>query len=530
MSAITTRRQFLGAASAGALLVAGCGGAGDQSPSAVRPAVRLSASGSTLVSTWADAEGDGQLQVGPGERLLARADLGEASRRGGALATLAHLSDAHVLDASSPARATFLDRLGSPFESTFRPQEALTTQVLAGAVRAVHALSPDLVIQGGDLIDNAQSNELGHALAALAGARVAPGSGREGYYGVQLGSDPDPFYYRPDVDAPRHPGLLRRAVMPFRVAGLDGVPWLPVLGDHDVLVAGELVPNRVTQALAIGDRAVWDLPTGLRLPPGVDLSTDGSPDGPPDSRLIGSLIAQATAAPGVRVPPDPTRRQVSVGEAVSRLRTASLGLGAAFAASGRRPSVPAFRDRGGGARLDYTVDLGDRLRLIVLDFARRNGGSSGLVVAGQAGWVASRLAAARAQGRWVIVVSHQALWNSDGGEPVLAELDRSPMVVATLSGHTHRNRIRPRATPAGGYWMIETASLIDYPQQARALRVRETADGGVAIETWMLDHVFPGSLGTISRQLSYLDAQGGRPQRFAGVHKDRNVVLYVGRS
>jgi hypothetical protein len=28
--------------------------------------------------------------------------------------------------------------------------------------------------------------------------------------------------------------------------------------------------------------------------------------------------------------------------------------------------------------------------------------------------------------------------------------------------------------------------------------------------------------------LSYLDAQGGRPQGFAGDHLDRNVALYAG--
>ena len=42
----------------------------------------------------------------------------------------------------------------------------------------------------------------------------------------------------------------------------------------------------------------------------------------------------------------------------------------------------------------------------------------------------------------------------------------------------------------------------------------------------MLDHVYPGDLGTIARQLSYIDAQGGRVGRFAGSRRDRNVVLY----
>ena len=31
----------------------------------------------------------------------------------------------------------------------------------------------------------------------------------------------------------------------------------------------------------------------------------------------------------------------------------------------------------------------------------------------------------------------------------------------------------------------------------------------------------------ISRELSYLDAQGGRPHGFAGTRLDRNVTLYV---
>jgi hypothetical protein len=43
----------------------------------------------------------------------------------------------------------------------------------------------------------------------------------------------------------------------------------------------------------------------------------------------------------------------------------------------------------------------------------------------------------------------------------------------------------------------------------------------------MLDHVFPGDLGKVSRELSYLDAQGGRPNDFKGTRLDRNVTLYL---
>jgi 3',5'-cyclic AMP phosphodiesterase CpdA len=406
--------------------------------------------------------GDGQLQIGPGEGLVDRLDLGSRSASAGLLATFAHLTDAHVLDASSPARVTFLDRLGAPFESTFRPQEALTVQVLAGAVAAVRALRPDAVIQGGDLIDNVQSNELTHALAVLGGGVVHPGSGPDGYHGVQLASDPDPFYYRPDVDAPLHPGLLRDAVRAFACRGLD-VPCLPVLGDHDALAAGELVPTPLTRSLAVGGRALWDLPVGLKLPPDFRLQPGGSggeasPDGPPDPVLVSELLSRALAGPTVRVPSDPARLEMSFAEVIARLRAAASQVGT-----------------GALTRLDYAVDVGAHLRLLVLDLARREGGSGGLVAPSQPQWLAGQISAAGQ--RWLIVVSHQPLSDSLGGDQILALLDGAPSVIATLAGHTHRNRITPRPSSAGGYWQIETASLIDYPQQARALRLLATADG-----------------------------------------------------
>jgi hypothetical protein len=41
----------------------------------------------------------------------------------------------------------------------------------------------------------------------------------------------------------------------------------------------------------------------------------------------------------------------------------------------------------------------------------------------------------------------------------------------------------------------------------------------------MLDHA-PSRLGNISRELAFLDAQGGRAQGFAGGLLDQNVTLY----
>jgi hypothetical protein len=57
------------------------------------------------------------------------------------------------------------------------------------------------------------------------------------------------------------------------------------------------------------------------------------------------------------------------------------------------------------------------------------------------------------------------------------------------------------------------------------LRLRLTPSGYV-LETWMLDHDGRGVSG-IARELAFLDAQGGRPQGFAGTALDRNARLFV---
>jgi 3',5'-cyclic AMP phosphodiesterase CpdA len=489
-----SRRELLAAGAAGglALLLAGCGGTRGAAPG-----------GSTLTSTW---RGDGAgVEVGPGMPLIARTELAPERALEGSLGTLAHLTDAHVMDAQSPARVPFLARLGPPFTSTFRPHEALTARVLDGAVRAVDALRPDAVIQGGDLIDNAQLNELEWGLALLAGGRIDPDSGARGYRGVQVSSDADPFYYRPGIDAPHHPTMLAEATRPFQAAGLRA-PWYPVLGDHDLLVQGVLRPTGLTDSIARGGRVVWDLPTELSVPETGESLAAAAPDGLPDPGLLEPLIRELQSAPAVSVPADRRRGELGAAAVIARLRRAA--------------SLPR-----GGSFLDYAFDVGPRVRVIVLDLVRRGGGSDGVVHAGQAAWVAGQLA--RAGHRWVLVVSHQPLVSSPGGEAVLALLDRHPRVVAALCGHTHRNQIEPRRGPGGGYWLITTASLIDYPQQARALRLFATAGGGVALQTWMLDHV-PGGLGDVSRELAYLDAQGGRPQGFVGDPRDRNVTLFRG--
>jgi hypothetical protein len=137
-------------------------------------------------------------------------------------------------------------------------------------------------------------------------------------------------------------------------------------------------------------------------------------------------------------------------------------------------------------------------------------------------WLAAELD--RAGGRPVVVFTHQPLEGSESGGAALELLAAHPTVLAAVAGHVHRNEIR---RGPGGVWLVTTASLADFPAQARFFRLVRTADDGVALETFMVDHgPGPGGLAATARELAYLDAQGGRPNDFAGTRADRNVRLY----
>jgi 3',5'-cyclic AMP phosphodiesterase CpdA len=471
-----------------ALLLPACGG---DAP-APRPA------GSTLDATLIDADGDGALAAGPGEPLIERTEVAAARRPGAALATLAQISDAHVRDEESPARVPFLDRRGGVFSSTFRPQEALSTQVLAAAVGSVDALAPDAVVVSGDIVDSAEEVELEQALAVLDGGEVDPDTGARGYDGVQSADNPDALFYRPGVDAPRHPRLLDAAERPFHSPGL-AAPWYPALGNHDLLVQGETPPTARLDAVATGSRMVVGLDPGWRPPPGLDAA-----------RGVDELLAAGASGRGVRVAPDARRRHLRPAQAIARL-------------AGRERAPAPLRAAAGRRTLDYAFAAGPHVRAIVLDTVDRSGGSRGLLRPAQLAWLRSELG--RAAGKALLVFSHNPLDNTAGGERALGALDATRGVVAVIAGNSHRNRIRARATARGGYWQISTSSLADHPQQARALRVRRTASG-YALETWMLDHDGRGLAGA-ARELAFLDAQGGRPQGFAGARADRNARLFV---
>ena len=155
------------------------------------------------------------------------------------------------------------------------------------------------------------------------------------------------------------------------------------------------------------------------------------------------------------MPADPRRRELSPAQAVAALR-------------------PASGHGGSGPLMDDDGRPGPSARAILIDTDDRAGPAQpGVLRPSQVTWLRAQLAAAGA--RWVLVFSSTPL---DRDAPAASRrsrlLDRDPRVVAAIAGDVHRNRITPRHTAAGGYWVITTSSLADYPQQARAFRLWQT--------------------------------------------------------
>lgn len=490
-------------------------------------------------------------------------DAGRATRRQG-LISFVQLSDIHVVDAQSPLRLEWTDRLDDPsplpstglFTSSYRPQEMLTGHVADSMVRAINRIGSGpvtgkpfaLAIQTGDNSDNSQLNEVRWNIGVLNGGPVRFDSGNLGTWeGVADSSRAtyDPAYWHPEgnplgkpVDHPRSeygfpvvPGLLDAARRPFTAEGLT-IPWYSVFGNHDGLAQGNFPASTLQlNLIALGALKIISPPLGLD--PGQllqDLTTD------PGAVLTGLLSGVTNA--GIRaVTPDLGRRLLTRKQIVEQhflLGGAPFGHG--FTSTNRQQGT-AY----------YSFDQG-QFRFVVLDTVNPNGYADGSLDKTQFAWLTALLA--QSSDKVVLVFSHHtsdtmgnpliatggSLETRVTGAKVLDALLATPSVVAWVNGHTHRNKVTPRPRPSGGgLWEITTASHIDWPQQARIIEVADNQDGTLSIFTTMVDHTGPASAGAgtesaerlagLARELAandWHDHDAG-----LGTPDDRNVELLV---
>lgn len=511
---------------------------------------------------------------GPGEEHVIRTELlgepgappggdGRAAAAGErrALACVAHMTDLHVGDVQSPARFEFLDRefLDPRFAELIpmqRPQEALTPHALDALVRTLNGglagpitgAAPELVLTGGDAIDNGQHNEVHTLVRLLDGGRVEPNSGSPDYEGVQSVDWPDDFFWVPDgrpgapdlfvreYGYPVLPGLLQRALLPFEAPGLR-LPWLGCHGNHDTLCRGVGLMTPALQDALVARRKPIALPDGFDR----DHAHDTFVHRPEDF----------LAGPAVDVTPDTERRHCSIEEYVGAH------------SDGTAPRAHGFDERNRRDHTAYHVHDTGPVRFIVLDTACPGGSADLCMDESQLGWLEDRLAEVHsshrtadgrrvrteAEDRLVVVVSHHGSYgpvstrsHPDGtipraGARLLSTLLRFDNVVLWLNGHTHMHAIHARPAPDGeghGLWEVTTGSLVDWPCQARLVELFDAGDGVLGIASTMIDHDGPAEpehaqttleMAALHRELAANFPMAGFGSVFEGTRRDRNAIM-----
>ena len=222
------------------------------------------------------------------------------------------------------------------------------------------------------------------------------------------------------------------------------------------------------------------------------------------------------------------------------------------------------------------------LRFISLDTVAEGGGQNGNLDDPQYKWLKGELGTAHKKHQLVVAFGHHTVETMDnaradeeagkcqpadepgcdrdprkstpihrgmkGKKTVAALLEGTPNVIAYVAGHTHANRIRFfRGRHGHGFWQINTASHIDWPEQARLVEIMDNHDGTLSLFGTMLDSAAPAAapapgsasaftttqLASLARTLAFNDPQdsglegsaGGGSK--AGTRKDRNVELVV---
>lgn len=363
--------------------------------------------------------------------------------------TLLHfftMSDLHITDGEFPAHGIY-SKYGGGIVSVYSEMMHYTTHVLDGAihsVNAIHHVNPmDFGLSVGDNSNNAQYNELRWSIDIFDGVEI----------NLDFGVNDNPKI-----------GPRKNFYDDFMAVGLNQqIPWYQVIGNHD---------------------HIW-------------------PDKKP--KVVSN---------------DPNRRFLSRTDWMKEFfNTSSKPIGHGFTEADLETGFAC-----------YSFEPKDRvpMKVIVLDNTQPEddpnvmGYAHGSLDRRRFEWLVAELDKGQEEGKLMVIAAHIPIgveylepltkpfmsWStiSQVSEPELIEtLHSYSNLILWVAGHRHRNTVTPLKSPQPtqperGFWVVETASLRDFPQNFRSFEILKNSDATLSIVTKNISPtVKEGSFASIAR-------------------------------
>ena len=385
------------------------------------------------------------------------------------------ITDIHITDEESPNQAIVAGYMGGN-SSAYSPVILYTTHVLNAAVQTVNALhrqTPfDFGISLGDVGNSPQYNELRWYIGVLDGGTIEPSSGNH------AGAS--------DIDYQKS----------FQAPGLDpSIPWYQTLGNHDHWWLGSYpVTEYLRQCytneyvLLMGDLFSEGINSRTTFMGAIDSRTpygDIMGVGPVTNFISGGI----TNAPKV-IAADPNRYALTKSNWMNQFfTTTSKPVGHGFTQANVTNDFACY---------SFEPKSNVPVRVIVLDDTQGennfNEHMQGYLDHDRFDWLVGELDRGQAEDKLMIISAHipvQLIGYGGTNSPItasmlIAKLHTYPNLMLWISGHVHRNAITPQPSPDSahpeyGFWVVETASLRDFPQQFRTFEILRNDDNTVSI-------------------------------------------------